>query len=375
MPPLHKQEFFGLENTTWLYTGAESPVHKSVRAAVDAYMDERTLGPRGRAFNARQEEECREKLARLLSVTAVQIALLSNASEAISSVLLSLRLQPGDNIVLNTLEYPSAMLAGLSLGEQDVEVRIAPHNNWMLEAEDLLRLVDDKTRLVATSHVSYLSGTRLNYKKLYETLRTTPTLLLLDATQSLGVLPVDANFADFTVSSTYKWLLGMHGAGVLAVNPQRTRHLNPPSAGWRSVPDLFSPQRFEKVERYGDARRFELGFPSFATIAALNASVEIILETGIQNIAEYSQSLGTDLLCRLEESGWEVMTPRDEKKRGASISFVCPQGEKLAAALAEKSILCWGGDGRARFSIHGFNDEDDINRAVSTLAEIASQYQ
>ncbi len=375
MPPLQKKDFLGLDNIAWLYTGAESPVHKAVRTAVDEYMDERTRGPFGRAFNAKREEECREKFARLLSVKAEQIALLSNASEAISSVLLSLRLKPGENIVLNTLEYPSAMLAGLSLGEQEVEVRIAPNNNWELEPDDLLRLVDDKTRLVATSHVSYLSGTRLNYVKLYEALHNTPTLLLLDATQSLGVLPVDANHADFTVSSTYKWLLGMHGAGVLAINPKRTGHLIPVTAGWRSVPEMFTPHRFEKVERYHDARRFELGFPSFATIAALNASIPVLLEVGIERIAQHAQSLGTDLLSFLKEKGWQIMTPRQEEKRGASISFVCSRGEELAAALAKKQIYCWGGDGRVRFSIHGFNDESDLEKACGVLGEISHQYQ
>ena len=67
------------------------------------------------------------------------------------------------------------------------------------------------------------------------------------------------------------------------------------------------------------------------------------------------------------------MTPRDPQQRAGNIAFVCERGEEVAQQLADAGVLCWGGDGRLRFSIHGFNDEGDIERALIALEKILSQ--
>lgn len=370
--PISKNDFFGLEQVAWLFTGAEAPLHKGVRAAVNEYLEQRVRGPQGRVFNAQIEASCREKFARLLGGSAHDIALLSNASEAISSIVLALRLQPGENIVLHDLEYPSAVLSALSLQESGVEMRVAPHRNWQVSNDQLLSLVDEKTRLVVTSHVSYVSGTRFDYKTLYEKLRATNALLILDATQSLGVVPVEMEYSDFVISSTYKWLLGLHGAGVLALNPQRTQNLAPIATGWRSVENVFSPRRFELVERYTDARRFELGYPAYTTVAALNFSLGVLQSAGIENIEIHVLALGEKLIAGLRKLDLQVMTPHEKNQRAGNIAFVCERGEEVARQLQSAGVLCWGGDGRLRFSIHGFNDESDIERALSVLGKIIS---
>jgi selenocysteine lyase/cysteine desulfurase len=371
--PLAKNDFFGLDETTWLFTGAESPLHKGVHAAVNEYLQQRTRGPQGRVFNAQIEESCREKFAQLLGGNVHDIALLSNASEAISTIILALRLQPGENIVLHDLEYPSAVLSALSLQETGVEMRMAKHHNWSIPNHELLSLVDDRTRLVITSHVSYVSGTRFDYKALYEKLRGTNALLMLDATQSLGVVPVELGGADFVVSSTYKWLLGLHGAGVLAINPRRTQSLAPLATGWRSVENVFSPRRFELVERHADARRFELGYPSFATVAALNFSLGVLQTAGIENIERHVLALGKKLIAGLRKLDLQVMTPDEKNQRAGNIAFVCERGEDVARQLENAGILCWGGDGRLRCSIHGFNDETDIERALNEIEKALAQ--
>jgi selenocysteine lyase/cysteine desulfurase len=371
--PLSKSDFFGLDEVAWLFTGAESPLHKGVHAAVNEYLEQRTRGPQGRVFNAQIEESCRAQFAQLLGTEAQNIALLSNASEAISTIILALRLQPGENIVLHDLEYPSAVLSTLALREFGVEMRVAPHQNWQVSNDELLALVDEKTRLVVTSHVSYISGTRFDYQALHEKLQSTNALLMLDATQSLGVVPVEMRHADFVISSTYKWLLGLHGAGVLAINPQRTKNLVPILTGWRSVENVFSPRRFEIVERYADARRFELGYPAFTTIAALNFSLGVLLKCGIANIEKHILDLGEKTIAGLQEMNLQVMTPSDEKFRAGNVAFVCERGEEIAAQLAVAGVLCWGGDGRLRLSMHGFNDESDIERALNEIKKALSK--
>lgn len=367
--PLAKADFLGLDQHTWLYTGAESPPHRGVKAAVENYLEGRQHGPDGRERNADIEEKCKSNLAALLNAAPAQIALLSNASEAISHLALAFDWKAGDNVIINTLEFPSGALPWLALKAQGVEIRVVEHRNYDFSVEDILAQVDENTRLVMTSHVSYLSGARLDHQTLYQELQRTDALLLLDSTQALGVVTVDATQADFVVSSTYKWLLAMHGAGVLCVNPARTRELTTRFVGWRSVREMFAPNRFENFERHEDARQWELGYPAYATLYALEFSSGLLRETGIERIENHVLQLGDQLIASLDKLGVALLTPRARARRAGNIAFVCARGEELADRLRERGIFLWGGDGRARASIHGFNDAGDIELLLQELRQ------
>ncbi|MFK7692258.1 aminotransferase class V-fold PLP-dependent enzyme [Paenibacillus sp. HJGM_3] len=371
-PLIPKSAFHGLERVTWLYSGAETPPLQGAAQALEAYIRNRELGPDGRAKNAEIEQSLRKRLAQLLNGRAQDIALVSNASEAITLFLQSLRLQAGDNIVLHTLEFPSGMLPVLLLQELGVELRLVPHRDWQVSGDDLFARVDARTRLVLTSHVSFVSGVRLDYRSLYARLRETQTLLLLDATQSLGAVPVDLQAADAVVCSSYKWLMSLHGLGVLALNPARLRDLRPASAGWRSVQELFHADRFATFEYHDDARRFELGFPNYPAIYTMNFSAELLLGIGIDRVEAQIERLAGYLIARLSEAGYEVMTPREPERRAGNVSFVCEQGELVAARLQGTGIYVWGGDGRLRASVHAFNDSDDIDRLIAALPAAAA---
>ncbi len=366
-PPLDKSEFGGPAGQTWLYTGAECPPHRAVTEAVVAYMNARGNGPAGREFNARAEAACRSRLAAMLGGQPADIALLSNASHAISSTIRAVNPQPGENIVLTDLEYPSGALAALAQRKAGVEVRVVPHRNWDFSVSDIMARVDQRTRLVIASQVSYLSGARLDQTALYQELSGTSALLLSDATQALGVVPVRLDEADIVVSSTHKWLLAMHGAGIMALNPRRTAHLMPDTAGWRSVAEMFRPDRFANYDLYPDARRFELGYPSFATLHALAAATEILQRAGIEAIGNHVAGLTERLVLGLQDLDLRVLTPAS---RAGNVAWACESGEEMAEQLAARGILLWGGDGRVRASLHGFNECADVDRLLEALAEL-----
>jgi len=362
-----KEEFIGLERCAYLFSGAETPMHRGAMEAAERYMRNRSLGPKGRELHAEAELRCKEQLAELLGGESSQIALMSNASEAISMIAAALPLAPGDNVVVHTLEFPSGVLPWLALKSAGIDVRVVPHRDWTVDAADVLAHVDERTKLVVTSHVSYLTGARIDYRALYEALSRTKTLLLLDATQSLGVIPVDASMADFVVCSTYKWLLSIHGGGILAVNPARVGELVPKYVGWRSVTDMFSPYRFESFAFHADARRFELAYPNYAMVYALEATTRRLLDVGVERIERHVLGLGDLLIEALRELGLELMTPADGARRAGNVSFLAPRAEEAAERLYEAGVLLWGGDGRIRASIHAFNDEEDIRTFVEAL--------
>lgn len=371
---IDKSEFVGLENTTWLYSGAETPTHRGSMAAGEDYMRSRSLGPIGRDRNTSVENNCKALLAQMMNGRPEDIAFMSNSSEVISMIASSMGWQAGDNLILHTLEFPSGVLPWLKLKEKGIEIRIVEDTNGEVGVDDILRVTDERTRLVMTSHVSYLTGARLDYRSLYRKLKETRTLLLLDVTQSLGVVPVQMYEADFVVCSSYKWLLSTHGAAVFGINRERIS-LVPAYVGWRSVKDMFGPNRFQAFELQDDARRFELGYPSYPTLYSMNFTVQLLLNIGIANIERHVLELGSYLIRGLKELGLEVMTPVQPEKRAGNISVRHEAGEQIAEGLLKEQIYIWGGDGRFRISLHLFNDKDDVDRLLNKLAPLLAGIQ
>jgi len=374
-----RTDFLGLDGVTHLYTAAECPMLGTAEAALLEYARQKSRGEAGRARHADVVATCKSSVATLLGggARAEDIAFVSSSSDGINQVCSALGLGPGDNVVVNNLEFPSVLLPWLRLRDRGVEVRVVEHRDWNISTEALLAAVDARTRVLALSHVSFVNGLRHDAAAIGWALRGTQTLFLLDATQSLGVLPVPAAAADFIVSSTYKWLLGTHGLGVLYWNRARRPELadlQPGAVGWYSISDTFAPIREQRYDLKPDAGRFETGFVSFPAIYALGAAVPYLLDAGQDRVAAHALSLGGQLLDGLEGLGLEVMTPRAAERRGASVSFAHRDATQIGLALAERGIYVWAGDGRVRASTHLFNDSADVEtylEAVTALVRAA----
>ena len=174
-----------------------------------------------------------------MGCAADDVGLVGSASEAIVLIASGIDFKPGDNIVTNDLEFPSTVLPWIQMKEHGVEVRLVRSRDWQFTPEDVIAQMDGRTRLVAVSHVSYLSGLRLDLAPIAHTAHAHGALLLADVTQSLGVVPVAVGDYDFAVASTYKWLLGIHGGGVLYWNRTRLpRTLR--RARWVGIPWIIS---------------------------------------------------------------------------------------------------------------------------------------
>jgi len=367
---IDKKDFIGLDRCLWLYSGAETPTHRGVLEAVTEYLTARSLGPGGRERNAEKEWRCKQNLARMLNGSPEQIALMSSSSEVISMIAQAMRLKPGDNVIIHNLEFPSGVLPWLLLKREGVEVRVVEHRQWDIEEEDILNRIDERTRLVLTSHVSYLNGVRIDYKKLYERVSRTNALFVLDATQSLGAFPVDLNYADLIVCSSYKWLLGVHGGGILAVNPKRGFELVPRYIGWGRGRSPEGRDKFETFEFHSDARRFELGYPGYPAVYALEFTTGLLLDIGVERIAEHILKLGESVLELLGSLGVAVTTPAESHRRAGNISFLHHDAERIAGELYKQGVYLMGSDGRVRISVGAFNDAEDIRLLGERLPQI-----
>ena len=365
-----RADFLGLDGVTHLYTAAECPMLRRAATAMQAYACQKSRAEAGRADYAAVTRSCKDALARLLGVEAGDIALVGSASDAINAVAGLIDWQPGDNVVVNDLEFPSVSLPWLRLRARGVEARVVRHRGWDITTDDILAAVDGRTRLLALSHVSYANGLRSDVEAIGRALRGTATLFLLDATQSLGVLPVPATCADFVVSSTYKWLLGTHGVGTLVWNRARVPEAAPATIGWFAVDAVFDADRYERYTLRPDAGRFESGYLNFPAIYALNESVPYLLGLDPARLAGHVHDLADRLIAGLTALDVEVISPSDRARRGASVSFAHERAAAIGPALAERAIHVWAGDGRVRASTHAFNDAADVDHYLATLADV-----
>lgn len=368
-----KNQFVGLENVSHLAAGGETPMFKSHMEVVAQFMEDKGRGELARDLEAAKLDQAREKCARLFSVNADEITFLSNATEGINNVVFGLDWKPGDNIVVVDVEFPSGLLPWTQLKQQGVEVRIVSHTNWFIDLNDIAALIDEKTRVVEISHVSMFTGQRIDLRALSKIVRDSNALLLLDATHSAGVIPVEAKLADIMVSSCYKWMMGVHGAAVFYVNSERVPHFQPPFIGWNNPQKHGGWKDPLQYDLKKSAHRFQPGNAGFISVYILDNALDYLLELGIDQIESHALCLSKSIISAIDELGFELMTPRNDLQRAGNVSFMADNLVNIKQSLEDNQVLIWGayaGFGRLRISSHLYNNSDDIERCITALHSV-----
>lgn len=363
-----RTDFIGLDGLTHLYTAAEGPLPKVTAEAIVQYTQNKSEAEQGRRWHDEMTVSCRAAMGRLFGVCPTNIAFLGSASEAISAVAGVLPFTPGDNVVVNDLEFMSVALPWMRLRSKGLEIRIVHHQDWTLPPESILAAVDERTALVALSHVSFVNGWRSDIAYISAQLRGTRTKFLVDATQSAGIFPVDASLADFVISSSYKWLLGVHGLGILYVNPALDLRADPVAIGWYSITDASAPDRYERYGLKPGAGKFEAGYLNFPAIYALNASLEYLGRLDGVDRVGHVHDLGDEIIAGLTVLGLIVTTPRDRGVRGASVTFLHQDATRIGEVLAAQAVHVWAGDGRVRASPNIYTSSTDIKTYLGAIA-------
>jgi cysteine desulfurase/selenocysteine lyase len=367
--PFFRDALAGLDGVVHLYSGAEGPALHAHRDAALRYLDDKSAGDAGRQRSEAELDRCRVLVAELLGGDPDAVAVLGNASDAIHRLTGSIPFRSGDNVVTTDLEFPSAVLTALALRRQGVELRLVHHRDGALETDDFAAAIDDRTALVIASHSSYVNGSRVDAEAIHGLARAAGAAFVLDATQSLGVLGVEASHADAVVSSSYKWLLGPHGLGFLHLTRPEAFPIVPDAAGWRSVDDLFAADRYENIHLFPTARRLELGFPNYLGVYLVNESFRLLRSVEGPVLEQYVAQLCGQLVDELAAAGATLLSPADPARRSANISVAADRGDTIAARMLESGVRVWGGDGRVRFSVHGFNSAEDIAAGVRAFRD------
>lgn len=356
---------------------AVGPWPARTAAAVARFAEENTrLGSSHYPRWLEVETRLRERLARLIgAASSADIALAKNTSEALSIIAYGLDWQPGDEVVGIEQEFPSNRIVWESLANQGVVWSALDLYQSSDPEADLCALCTPRTRLIAVSWVQYARGLRLDLERIGSFCRSNGILLCVDAIQGLGALPFDLGRtgADIVVADGHKWMLGPEGVALLYVRPALRPALTLRQFGWHMLEHAGNYDQPTR-EPAKDARRFECGSPNLLGVHALEASLSLIDEVGIASVWSEIQARVAHLVERIDQHGFELLTPRDPAHRAGIVTFRVPDcsSPALYAELMKRRVLCAQRGGGIRFSPHFYTPFEVIDRAIEQVLESAA---
>ena len=363
---LPKDEFIGIGEVAHLAAGGETPSLRSHLEAIGRFLSDKGDGMPGRERMAGMARCAKQGIARLLGRREEEIAFLASASEGLFVAASGIDWRPGDNVVVERAEYPSVRYVWQS-PRLPAELRTVG-GGPVASLSDFREAVNARTRVIAVSHVSYLSGVRRDLTAFRDLADRVGARLVVDASHALGIVPVDGGLCDAVASCAYKFLLATHGVGVLFVNADRWPDLAPPWVGWHSAVDKDWTERIHgRYELKKDGERFEIGNLGFLNVYVLANALTHIERLGTSNIERHIMALGDELWQGLHDLGLPVITPRDPSGRAGNICFAAAEPEQIVEQLRRAGVLVWGSEGRVRCSLHAYNDSADVQRALRAL--------
>ncbi|TFB56733.1 aminotransferase class V-fold PLP-dependent enzyme [Cryobacterium tagatosivorans] len=351
----------------YLNSAAEGLFLRSHASAIERYAEAKSRGSRGRAALGEIEERARGLFAGLLGAAAGDIAFVASTSRGLDAAIKSIEWDPGDSIVLGDAEFPSAFFSAALLQREGVTTTLVPYRDGAVHESDIAAAIDDSTRLVVVSLVSYKTGQRMDIGAIAAAAHAHGALVFVDAVQAVGAVTVAPDGADFLCAATFKWMLGAHGLAALYVAPRVAQHSRPPYAGYRSVSELFPPD-VRHFELYEDARRYEEGMPNLLGISVLESALTHMNEIGIAEIEHHNQALVGRLRDGLHHLSVPVLCPDDVTTRGSIVSFESARETEIASYLDSLDTTVWARDGRVRLAPHAYNTQADIDTALEQLA-------
>ncbi len=380
--PLDRGLFPVAERWAYLNHAGVAPLSRASVDAITRYAEAAARdGGQATPDNDARVEEVRAAGARMMGVDADDVAFVKNTTEGLGFIANGLSWSESDRIVVPSVEFPSNLFPWTALRDRGVDVvELEPAGEGQRLPIDGFRevLSGGGVRLVAVSWVQYARGWRVDVPALADLCRTHGALLVVDAIQGLGALPAELGTwgVDAVVADGHKWLLGPEGCGLMYVSEALRDELRILEPGWNSVAQRGDYEDHRLVH-HPTARRFEGGTPNYAGVWGLGASLDLLLEAGVDRVWAHVDALCSRLVDGLVEIGAEVLTDRSGGGASGIVAFrPVPAGREgdvdaAAAALVEQGFIVRARAGAVRVSPHGYNTVDEIDAFVEAVAGLA----
>ncbi len=311
-------------------------------------------------------EGLRVSTARLINATPGEIAIVKNTSEGIATVATGIAWKQGDIVVAFNEEFPANFYPWKRLESRGVEVR------WLSIFDDLdcIDKACKGARMLAISFVQYLSGYRVNLEKIGEICARHGCFFLVDAIQGLGAFSIDVEAAKIgaLAADGHKWLLGPEGCGILYVRKELQDDIEPVEFGWTNVAKYYDYSSRDMALR-PDAGRYECGTLNTIGCYGLKASIDFLLEVGIENAASAIQALGDRIQAGVTAIGFETLGRRSPETGAGIVSFRKPgvESHAIVRKLKDAAIAAAPRQGWVRAAPHFYIAPEEIDRMLAEL--------
>ena len=368
-----RKEFPVLQRKTYLNSGSYCALANEVRAAFDAYMEDRLLVGANWDVWVTKNESVRNLTATLLHASPDEIAVTASVSAGLNALASALQFTgPRNKVVVSDFEFPTNAQIWHAQEPRGAKVVHVPRAaDGYIPTEMFAKAIDEQTQLVAITHVCFRNGAKLDIPGIVRLARAKGAMVLLDCYQSVGSLDIDVKAldVDFAAGGMLKYLLGTAGIGFLYAKDSCVRSLVPTNSGWFAQANITAMD-ITANRPAPNARRFEAGTPPVVNCYAAEAGLKLLLKVGTPAIEKRNFALTRRCMERLQEIGWPSITPIQDARRGATVAVPSSDAARLQAELMKHDIVTSYRDDNVRASFHFYNTEDDVESFIAAMQEL-----
>ncbi len=357
----------------WFNHAATSPLSTRVIDALDRLLKVKSEGNIDDFFDfLKTYKRTKELVGTLLHCAADRIAFVDNTSNGLNVLASGLDWEPGDRVILNTIEFPSNVYPFLNLFQKGVEIDFIKERYGKIFPEDIQKAMTPRTRLLSISFVQFLTGFRANLEELGELCKRCNVIFCVDAIQGLGANPIDVKKSqiDFLSSGTQKWLMALSGLAFIYVTEELQQRISQAYMGWTSHENFFDDFLNYRMHLDPTARRYENGSLNVFGIHALYESLGTLLEVGIENIQKHLIGLTQRLIDGMMALGYSSRTPLETECRSGIVSFNVIDAQTMATELQKKNIIISAREGVIRVAPHYYNTIEEVEKFIEMVRTI-----
>jgi selenocysteine lyase/cysteine desulfurase len=317
---------------------------------------------------------CRHLGSQMLGCEPDDMTLIKSTSEGLSMIAQGLGLGEGDEVLLGEEEFAANVAPWLNLIRQGVRVIRYPQPDGRVDPDVVKEMLSPATRLLAVSWVAFHTGWIAPLAQLGRICRDHDTLLVVDAIQGLGVLPMSMRslMVDAVVADSHKWLLGPEGIGLMATTPELRAQLQPVLVGWRNARLARADYFLDQLEVRDDGRKLEAGARNDIGIAGMAAALDMMCSIGRDQIQGRIEMLARQLTRILLAHGWDVYSPGSGQPIAGIVAARHPNVTpvEVRRRLLERRVICSVRQGYVRFSPHFYVTKGELEALDKILEKI-----
>ena len=362
-PTANKFVYLNAANVALMYSGAE-------RIITEWIADVAQNGSNN--FDDHAEEnvfiDLHRAAAHLINATTDDIAVGSSATELLCSLAWAVSPEKEQNVVSTEIVFPSTVYPWQRVANSTgCEIRLAKEKNNFMHTDDIIALIDQKTAVVCISHVEYGNGQTFDLQLLAEAAKDHGALLVVDATQSAGAIPIDVQICpvDALISGAYKWLCGPFGTAFMYLAPQLAETLEPGLVGFRSHKNMWELDA-SRINYPQTAKKFEFSTMAFGCAVGLTRAIDFLNGVGVENIFQYNRQLADILIAGLRSRDAVIISPLNDENRSSIVTayFENIDSKEIITDLKAAQVFVSSRAGAIRFSPHLYNTAEDIDSAL-----------